>query len=69
MQTFKIPAWEWYGWRSETVTFPDGWNVHEQKMQGHGARSLEPDEIAERMEHPVGTPRLSELAKGSGSAS
>jgi nickel-dependent lactate racemase len=64
MQTFKIPAWEWYGWRSETVTFPDGWNVHEQKMQGHGARSLTPDEIAERMEHPVGTSRLRELAKG-----
>ena len=42
MKSLKVPAWEWYGWRSETLTFPDSWEVHEQRLKGHNARALGP---------------------------
>jgi len=64
MKSLKVPAWEWYGWRPETLTFPDSWEVHEQRMNGHSARALNPKEIEEKLQHPVGTPALSELARG-----
>jgi nickel-dependent lactate racemase len=64
MVSFKVPAWEWYGWQPETLTFPDSWEVHEQRMRGHGARALGPKEVEEKLQHPVGAPMLRELAKG-----
>ena len=64
MQTYKVPAWEFYGWNPEKLAFPDGWKIHEQRMRGHDALKLSPDLVAEKLSHPVGTPRLSELAKG-----
>jgi nickel-dependent lactate racemase len=64
MKTLKVPAWEWYGWRPETLTFPDSWEIHEQRMNGHSARTLDPNEIKEKLQHPIGTPTLEELAKG-----
>jgi len=64
MKTLKVPAWEWYGWRPETLTFPDSWEIHEQRMNGHSARALDPNEIKEKLQHPIGTPTLEELAKG-----
>ena len=64
MSRFEVPAWEWYGWAREELEFPDGWNVHERRMKGHDAAALTADEITERLEHPVGTPPLNELAKG-----
>ncbi len=60
----KVPAWEWHGWKTEELEFPEGWDVHEQRMAGHDAKALTPGEISESLEHPVGTPPLSELAKG-----
>jgi nickel-dependent lactate racemase len=64
MRSFKVPAWEWYGWQPETLTFPDSWEVHEQRMKGDNARALGPKEIEEKIQHPIGTSALSELAKG-----
>jgi len=64
MRSSKVPAWEWYGWQPETLTFPDSWEVHEQRMKGHNARTLSPKEIKEKLQHPIGTSALSELAKG-----
>jgi nickel-dependent lactate racemase len=60
----EVPAWEWHGWKTEELEFPDGWAVHEQRMAGHDAKALTHGEISEGLEHPVGTPPLSELAKG-----
>jgi len=60
----RVPAWEWYGWKPEELTFPEGWEVHEQRMEGHEAPALSGDEIAERLQSPVGSPTLRELAKG-----
>ncbi len=64
MKTVKVPAWEWYGWQPESLTFPDSWEVHEQRMRGHSAPALKKREIDDKVNHPYGTPRLSELAKG-----
>jgi nickel-dependent lactate racemase len=60
----KVPAWEWHGWKTEELEFPDGWTVHEQRMAGHDAKALTPGEISESLEHPVGTRPLRELARG-----
>jgi len=59
----SVPAWEWYGWKPEGLTFPEGWTVHEQRMRGHDAPALSSRKIAEKIEHPVGTPPLRELAR------
>jgi nickel-dependent lactate racemase len=60
----KVPAWEWHGWKTEELEFPNGWDVHEQRMAGHDAKALTSDEISESLEYPIGTLPLNELAKG-----
>ncbi len=64
MKSVSVPAWEWYGWKHETLTFPDGWDVNVQNMKGHGVKALNSREIKEKLQHPTGTKPLSELAKG-----
>jgi nickel-dependent lactate racemase len=64
MKSISVPAWEWYGWKSEKLSFPDGWDVNVQKMRGHDAKALTPNEIVEKLQNPFGTPPLSEIAKG-----
>jgi nickel-dependent lactate racemase len=60
----EVPAWEWYGWKTEELEFPDGWTVNEQRMHGHDAPALTRKRIAEKLEHPIGTPTLRELCRG-----
>jgi len=62
--TVEVPAWEWYGWGKEELRFPEGWNVHVQRMRGHGAKPLSPEEISERLARPKGSPQLRDLASG-----
>jgi nickel-dependent lactate racemase len=64
MKSLIVPAWEWYGWKPEFLRFPEGWEVHEQRMRGHSTPALKSKEIDEKMQHPIGTKRLGELAKG-----
>ena len=64
MKYINVPAWEWYGWKPERLSFPDGWDVSIQNMKGHDAKALKPKEIKEKIAHPYGTKPLSELAKG-----
>ena len=66
MASFKVPAWEFYGWKPETLSFPDKWEVHEQRMGGHNAPKLTTEEIKEKLQNPVGTEPLDVLAKGKG---
>jgi nickel-dependent lactate racemase len=60
----EVPANEWYGDNPVELQFPDNWTIHEQRMAGHIARSLTPEEIAEKLQNPVGSSTLRELAKG-----
>jgi len=60
----KIPAYDWYGDTPIDLEFPDGWVVHEQRMEGHDAGRLAQSKILERLQHPIGSLTLRELAKG-----
>ncbi|MHA1467515.1 MAG: lactate racemase domain-containing protein [Promethearchaeota archaeon] len=63
-KTFKVP---WAAWREPDfldLKFPDSWNVSLCKMKGENDSELTTDEIRERVINPIGTPNLSELAKG-----
>ncbi|MDP2899495.1 MAG: lactate racemase domain-containing protein [Candidatus Bathyarchaeota archaeon] len=64
MKSVKVPAWEFYGWQPETLTFPEDWEVHEQRMKGHDTPALKPKPIKEKIQHPIGTESLSTLARG-----
>ncbi len=64
MKSISVPAWEWYGWKSENLSFPDSWDVNVQKMRGHDAKALTLNEIVEKLQNPLGTPPLNEIAKG-----
>jgi nickel-dependent lactate racemase len=64
MALFKVPAWEFYGWKPEILSFPDEWIVHEMRMCGHDAKKLSTNEITERLQNPKGSEPLNVLAKG-----
>ena len=44
--------------------FPENWDVTECHMAGHDKPALTDDEIRSAMQNPIGTPRLSKMAKG-----
>ncbi len=62
VNSFKIP---WAAWRDPEfleLSFPDSWDVTLCKM--NGGPELSDNEIKEAILNPIGTPQLSELAKG-----
>ena len=64
VKTFKIP---WAAWREPEyleLQFPDSWNVSICKMNCADDPELSEKKIRESITNPLGTPRLSELAKG-----
>jgi nickel-dependent lactate racemase len=44
--------------------FPESWDITECRMAGHDKPSLSDDEMRSALRSPIGTPRLSEMAKG-----
>jgi nickel-dependent lactate racemase len=44
--------------------FPESWDITECRMAGHDKPSLPEDEMRSALQSPIGTPRLSEMAKG-----
>jgi nickel-dependent lactate racemase len=44
--------------------FPENWDVTECRMAGHDKPSLSDDEMRSALQSPLGTPRLSQMAKG-----
>jgi len=64
VKTFKVP---WAAWREPEyleLKFPDSWNVSVCRMAGADAPQMSDNEIKEAILNPIGTPKLSELAKG-----
>jgi nickel-dependent lactate racemase len=59
-----MPIRAWFGDETLKLKFPKDWEVHECRMEGHGAKPIGADEIRDGIEHPIGTSPLSELAKG-----
>ena len=66
MQAFEIPWGQWYEQSTRTLTFPDHWDVRYCAMQS--LDSLTEEQIRDKIDHPVGTATLEEMAKGRKSA-
>ena len=66
MQAFEIPWGQWYEQSTRTLTFPDHWDVRYCAMQS--LDSLTEEQIRDKIDHPVGTAALEEMAKGRTSA-
>jgi len=62
--TLTLRTHEWFGDRVEEFPFPAGWRISVQRMKGHPAPPLAPEEIRKAVRNPVGTPPLEEIAAG-----
>ncbi|MFX1477550.1 MAG: lactate racemase domain-containing protein [Promethearchaeota archaeon] len=63
MKKIKVP---WAAWREPELlelTFPDSWDITNCTMEGSGTQELSEIEIENSIQNPIGTPKLSELAK------
>ncbi len=54
----------WFGEREIELAFPSNWEVTERRMAGHDKPALTDDQMRAALQNPIGTSRLSELAKG-----
>ncbi len=54
----------WYDEHDIDVAFPADWDVTECRMIGHDRSPISSDAMRAAVEHPIGSPRLMELAKG-----
>ena len=62
--SINLTTHEWYGDIEERLDFPDDWQVNIVNMAGHSAAVLSSDEIRNRINNPVGTKLLSDIAYG-----
>ncbi len=63
VKKFKIP---WAAWREPEfleLTFPDSWDISLYKMNGSNVLELKEEDIKKSILNPIGTPKISELAK------
>ena len=63
-QRVKFTINAFFGDDEIELPFPDGWQVEECRMNGHGRPALTPDQIRAKLASPIGAPRISEMAKG-----
>ncbi|MCK4897148.1 MAG: DUF2088 domain-containing protein, partial [Anaerolineales bacterium] len=62
--TVNIRTHEYYGDLEEQLTFPDTWELEVLHMKGHGQPGLTSDQIRDKLDQPIGTPPLREIAAG-----
>jgi len=60
----KINTHEHYGDLEEQLVFPNDWDLEVFHMKGHGQPELTPDQIRNKLDQPIGTPPLKEIAAG-----
>lgn len=60
----KLPHNAFQGDAPVTLTLPDTWQVSYHPMPGDSMPELTQEDIRYRLEHPIGTPPLSELSRG-----
>jgi lactate racemase len=63
-----IPTHEHFGDREERLDFPAAWEINVQEMDGSKAPVLSRDEVRKRIQAPIGTAPLREIAAGKKSA-
>jgi nickel-dependent lactate racemase len=54
----------WFGERDIDLAFPANWEVTERRMAGHDKPALTDEQMRDALRNPIGTPQLSQLAKG-----
>lgn len=64
MKTVSIPSRLWYENEERALTFPDRWDVDNLTSPGFDTPGLSPEEIKDKVAHPIEGPALEELAKG-----
>ncbi len=66
METQKVSlrVAAWFGERDIELAFPSNWEVIENRMAGHDKPALSDDQMRAALHNPIGTSRLSELARG-----
>lgn len=64
MKRISVPSRLWYENIERALTFPDRWDVANLTSPGFDKPGLNPEQIREKIEHPVQGPTLEELAKG-----
>ena len=64
MHKIAIPARLWYENQEQTLTFPDRWQVDNLNSPGFDKPALSAQAIADRIDHPVEGPTLTEAARG-----
>lgn len=60
----KVPQFPWYGDTELELELPDSWEVIIPRMAGENAPKLNSQQIRDAIRQPIGTPRLSEMARG-----
>lgn len=63
-RSLVLPTHEHFGDIEERIDLPAGWDVQLAKMAGHDAPALSRDEIRRRIQAPIGTRPLREIAAG-----
>ena len=63
-QKVSLRVAAWFGEREIELAFPSSWEVIERRMAGHDKPALTDDEMRAALQNPIGSPRLSELARG-----
>ena len=63
-----IPTHEHWGDLEERLDFPGAWDIHVQKMAGDDAHVMTREEIRQRIQAPIGSQPLREIAAGKKSA-
>lgn len=62
--TIRLSINAFFGDDQIDISFPGSWEVKECRMAGHGAPALSDEQMRAALRSPIGTPRLSEMAKG-----
>ena len=62
--SLTIHTHEHFGDIEEQLVFPGTWKLEVQRMKGHGRPGLTAAEIRQRLDHPIDTPPLREIAAG-----
>jgi nickel-dependent lactate racemase len=63
-KSFSVPNQKWFKEGHLHLRFPEGWEVVPCLMNGHDTPELTRKQIEEAFAKPIGSPRLSALAKG-----
>jgi nickel-dependent lactate racemase len=63
-QSVAVPTHEHWGDIEERLDFPAAWQIHVMNMAGHNAPALSPEAIRRKIQAPIGTRPLRELAAG-----